>query len=690
MRRWRAVTAGLTALALGAGLAIGGATSASAEPAGNWSTFTLSGASKAYTGTMTLPGFPATTFTSNSRQSTVVSGASTWQSAGTPSGQVYGTSRAQTYMNQRPFADSPTAAGASTTTYTFDGATPGAQSWSFVLGDIDADQATISATVAGGGAATAEQLGYEGSYNSCSAAPAAGGWSCTPDPDGTTGKDQPTWDAATRTLTGNAAASDTAGASAWFTPTVSLTSLTITYQQRSGFPVYQTWFANRTAAISGTATLDGTPIPGATVTVTAPRGTVYTTTTDADGNYVLPQLPVIANYRVEVTPPAGADGPEQPQRVSLAVAGTPGGVDGTADFAFTSPPATVAVIGTVTDEDDHPAANVPVVIDVPGGDPIETTTNSDGVYTASDLPADTAVEVSVAGEPPVSITTGDAGAAPAEPEPIVAPPAVIATVTGVVSLDGTAVPAGVVVELLDENGAVVGSDTTDADGRYVFATVTGTYTVRTVVPAAGATGDTANTGIAAVAGTSVTSDLPFTSAAEPEVVTTDQPGTVVDTNGDPIADVEVVATPTEDDAGAPVTVSTDEDGAFDLTGLQPTTEYVITVDVDGATPATVVTPEDGTATPLAFVVDAAVTPMPSPSPSAPTTSPTAVPTVPAAGGSGNAPATGSGDVGDGGPLAYTGADLKPGLIAAGVLVLLGAALLTYRAVRNRRRSHLQD
>lgn len=697
MRRWRAVTAGLTALALGAGLAIGGATSASAEPAGNWGTYTLSGASKAYTGTMTLPGFPATTFTSNSRQSTVVSGASTWQSAGTPSGAVYGTSRAQTYMNQRPFADSPTAAGASTTTYTFDEATPGAQSWSFVLGDIDADQATISATVAGGGAATGEQLGFNGraggttGYNSCSAA-VSGGWSCTPDPDGTTGQDEPTWDEATRTLTGNAAASDTAGASAWFTPTVSLTSLTITYQQRSGFPVYQTWFANRTAAISGTATLDGAAIPGATVTVTAPRGTVYTTTTDADGVYVFPQLPVIANYRVEVTPPAGADGPEQPQRVSLAVAGTPGGVDGTADFAFTSPPETVAVIGTVTDEDDHPAANVPVVIDVPGGDPIETTTNSDGVYTASDLPADTAVEVSVAGEPPVSITTGDTGAAPAEPEPIVAPPAVIATVTGVVSLDGTPVPAGVVVELLDENGAVVGSDTTDADGRYVFATVTGTYSVRTVVPAAGATGDTANTGIEALAGTSVRSDLPFTSAAEPEVVTTDQPGTVVDTNGDPIADVEVVATPTEDDAGDPVTVSTDEDGAFDLIGLQPTTEYVITVDVDGATPATVVTPEDGAATPLAFVVEAAVTPVPSPSPSAPTpsTSPTAVPTVPAAGGSGNAPAAGSGDVGDGGPLAYTGADLKPGLIAAGVLVLLGAALLTYRAVRNRRRSHLQD
>ncbi len=694
MRRWRTVTAGFTALALGAGLAIGGATSASAEPAGNWGTFTLSGASKAYTGTMTLPGFPATTFTSNSRQSTVISGASTWQSAGTPVGGVYGTSRAQTYMNQRPQADRPNGDSASTTIYTFDGATPGAQSWSFVLGDIDADQATISATVAGGGAATGEQLGYQGSYNSCSAAPTAGGWSCTPDPDGTTGKDQPTWDDATRTLTGNAAASDTAGASAWFTPTASLTSLTITYQQRSGFPVYQTWFANRTAAISGTATLDGTPIPGATVTVTAPRGTVYTTTTDADGNYVFPQLPVIANYRVEITPPAGADGEAVATGVSLAVAGTPGGVDKTADFAFTSPDDTTSVIGTVTDDDGNPVSNIPVVITDPdtGDTLVDTTTNSDGVYTVSDLPAGTELDVSVADEPPVSITTGDADAAPAEPEPIVAPPAVIATVTGVVSLDGTPVPAGVVVELLDESGAVVGSATTDADGRYTFATSAGTYTVRTVVPAAGAAGDTANTGIAAVAGTSVTSDLPFTSAAAPEVITTDQPGTVVDTNGDPVAGVDVVATPTDPEAGPPVTVATDSDGAFDLVDLQPTTEYTITVDVDGATPVTVVTPEDGAATPLAFVVEAEVTPVPSPSPSAPTpsNSPTAVPTVPAAGGSGNAPGAGSGDVGDGGPLAYTGADLKPGLIAAGVLVLLGAALLTYRAVRNRRRSHLQD
>ncbi|ROS46530.1 collagen binding domain-containing protein [Curtobacterium sp. PhB78] len=709
MRRWRAVTAGLTALALGAGLAIGGATSASAEPAGNWGTFTLSGASKAYTGTMTLPGFPATTFTSNSRQSTVISGASTWQSAGTPVGGVYGTSRAQTYMNQRPLADNAT--NPSVTTYTFAEPTPGARSWAFVLGDIDADQATVTATDANGNPVAAAGLGFNGrdggtvGYNSCSAA-VAGGWSCSADPDGTVGQDVPTWtpntDAAVGggTLVGNASASDTARASAWFSPTASLKTLTITYQQRSGFPVYQTWFASKTAEISGVATLDGTAIPGATVTATAPRGVVYTTTTNAQGRYSFPALPQINDYVVRITTPTGAvdpdgtdDGVSVVREVTLNL-NQSGNDRDDVDFAFTSPADTTSIVGTVQDEAGNPASNVPVVVDVPNGDPVTTTTNNDGVYVVSDLPADTPVDVSVVGgdDEPTTVTTGDAGEPTVLPDPIVAPATVIATISGLVTLDDAPVEAGQVIELLDDTGTVIGSTTTDADGRYTFATVAGTYTVRTTVPVAGATGATANTDVTAVVGNTVDSDLPFESPAEPAVITTDQPGTVVDTNGDPVAGVDVVATPTDPQAGAPVTVATDADGAFDLTGLEPTTEYTITVDVDGATPVTVVTPEDGAATPLAFVVEAAVTPAPSPSPSAPTpsNSPTAVPTVPAAGGSGNAPAAGSGDVGNGGPLAYTGADLKPGLIAAGVLVLLGAALLTYRAVRNRRRSHLQD
>ncbi len=676
MRRWQMVTAGLTGIVLATGLALGGATSASAAPAGHWGAFTLSGTGKAYTGTMSMPGFPATTFTSNSRQSTVISGASTWQSAATGPGALYGSSRGNTYMNQRPNADSPNASSASVTTYTFADPTP-AGSWSFVLGDVDADQATISATVQGGqpGAATAAQLGFQGAYNSCSAA-VAGGWTCPPDPDGSTGKDVPTWDAATRTLTGNAAANDTAGATAWFTPTTPLTSLTITYQQRSGFPVYQTWFASRTAAIAGTATLDGTPLPGSTVTVTAPRGTTYTTTTDAEGNYAFPNLPQINGYTVEVTPPAGAAPLDQSATVSLI------GADGTADRAFTAPTGTVSVIGTVVDDAGNPAANVPVVITDPNNpdDPLSTTTNSDGVYTGSGLTPDTDVSVTVDGADPVVIRTGAEGAAPVEPEPITVPADAVVAITGTVTLDGAAVPAGTVVDLLDADGNVLVSTTTAAGGTYRIETVPGAYTVRVAVPPGGATGGEPVT-VDTTSGPA-TADFAFATPVAPVPQTVDQPGTVTDTNGAPVSGVDVVATPTDPEAGAPVTTTTGADGGFTLPGLQPETEYTIVV--DGGDPQTITTPATGAGTPLVFVVPAAATPTPTPTPT-PTVPPTS------GGGSGTTPVSSTGGSSSTGALAYTGADLTPGLIAAGVLVLLGAGLLTFRAARNRRRSeHLQD
>lgn len=762
MRRWRMVTAGLTGIVLGAGLALGGATSASAAPASHWGTFTLSGSSRAYTGTMTLPGFPETTFTSNSRQSTVISGASTWQGPGTPPGAEYGTSRGSTYMNQRPNVDSPNAQGASTTTYTFATPTPGNGSWSFVLGDIDADQASISATVQGGAAATSAQLGYQSSYNSCSTV-STGGWSCPADPGGVpAGQDTPTWtDTPTGgTLVGNAAANDTSGASAWFTPTVPLDSLTITYQQRSGFPVYQTWFANKTAALSGTVTLDGSPIPGATVTVTAPRGTVYTTTADADGTYLFPDLPQIGGYVVSVATPAGAQPVvADPATVSLV------GADGVADRAFVSPPDTVSVIGTVTDDQGRPAADVPVTITDPTSGTVltDTVTNGDGVYTGSALPPATDLEVAVDGCRPTTITTGAVDGPPAQVPPVVAPVA-LATISGVVSLDGTGVPAGVVVDLLDASGALVGSTTTDAAGRYAFAVDPGVYRVRTTEPAAGATGDVVRPADASAG--DVTVDLPFTTPVAPSPVVVDQPGTVTAADGTPAAGVVVVATPTGPDAGDAVQATTATDGSFTLTGLQPTTPYSVvagtgdqasgpqtvttvgtgetpvplafvlpaapTVDQPGAVtdasgvpaadvpvvatptgggdPVSTTTAADGTfdltgltpsteyavvagsgaqtsdpqvvttaavgatPVPLAFVLPAAVvTPAPTPT--------TPVPTVP----------TSAGGSGASGPLAFTGAEIAPAAIAAGVLVLLGGGLLTFRAARNRRRTgHLQD
>ncbi|MDP4333934.1 carboxypeptidase regulatory-like domain-containing protein [Curtobacterium sp. A7_M15] len=674
----RTVTAALTALALGGGLALVGASSASAEPAGHWGTFTLAGQSRAYTGTMTLPGFPETTFESNSRQSTVISGASTWQGTGTGPGAAYGSSRGNTYLNQRPLADAT--GQPSVTTYTFAEPTPGASSWSFVLGDIDADRATISAVTQSGAAATAADIGFSGAYNSCSAN-SPGGWSCPADPDGTVGRDVPTWDPATLTLTGNAGSVDTAGATAWFTPTTPLTSLTITYERRSGFPVYQTWFADRTAAISGTATLDGTPIPGATVTVTAPRGTVYTTTTAADGTYSFPGLPVINDYRVSITAPPGATGAATVTGVSLN--GVPGGVDQVADFPFVSPTGTTAVVGQVVDDEGNPAADVPVVISDPNATaPIETVTNDEGYYTASGLTPNTPVTVAVDGADPVTITTGDA--APAAPTAIDRiETAAVASVGGVVRLDG-APQAGVTVVLLDAAGTIVATTVTGTDGSYSFTTVGGTYTVRSALPAPDATGTATSTAVTLVAGgADQTRDFAFATPAAPEAVTTSANGRVVDTDDAPVAGRTVTATPDEADSGAPVTATTGTDGGYTLEGLDPTTEY--TVSVTGSD-ATVAFTSGLDATDVVTVDDLVVAAAASPSPT-----PTATPTPTASPSPTTAPVAATGSGSTSGALAYTGADLTPGLIAAGVLVLLGAGLLTFRAVRNRRRtSHLQD
>ncbi|MDM7890175.1 carboxypeptidase-like regulatory domain-containing protein [Curtobacterium caseinilyticum] len=761
MRRWRSITAGSIAVVLGAGLAVSGVTSASAVTAGHWGTFTLGGTARAYSGAVALPGFPATTFTSDASQATVPSGASTWQGPATPSGTVYGSSRGNPYLNQRPAANNPQ--GPATTTYTFAGGTPGAGGWSFVLGDVDADQATITATLADGTPASVGQLGFRGVYNSCSAV-SPGGWSCPSDDSGIpVGQDVPTWDATTGVLSGNATASDTAGASAWFTPTASLATLTITYQQRSGFPVYQTWFANRTSSLSGVATLDGAPLLGTLVTATAPNGTEYTTTTDDDGAYAFDALTQADGYRVSITPPENATVQTAPGAIALRA-----DVTG-ADFGFVTPPGTVGVDGTVVDTDGVPVADATVVVTDPatGTTLAEVGTDGDGRWTAPGLPAGTAISATTDGGTPVTATTGAAGAPSVTVPPIVVQ-APLGTVGGRVTLDGAAPAAPATVELL-QGGEVVTTFETAADGTYDLRLRPGTYTVRTIAPVTGATGPTEVTVTVTADGTA-TADFPFASpvqqtvsqagtvsysdgspvagtavtarpadagagsavvvetgadgsfdlvgltpatpyvltvdGADAQTVTTvgsgaaptpvafvlplptvDQPGTVTDADGAPAAAAEVVATPTDPGAGSAVSTTTDAEGGFVLTGLRPSTEYsVVATGDDGAgEPVVVTTAAVGVApTSLAVVVPAAAVP--------PTSGPTPTPTTPGA----PAPSTpgtspvgsGGGGVTGGGGLAFTGAELTPGLVAAGVLVLLGGGLLTVR--KRRRASDPQD
>jgi hypothetical protein len=746
MRRMRTMTAALTTIALGGALALVGASGAQAAPEnGHWGTFTVTGTNSDYSGSMSLPGFPATTFTSNSRQPQVISGASTWQSLGTGPGAVYGTSRGSTYMNQRPLADR--AGAPSVTTYTFADATP-ASGWSFVLGDIDADQATITATDANGAAVPSTALGFQGQddrgYNSCSTV-AAGGWSCPTTPaDPTPGSDTPTWNPGTSTLTGNAAAADTSGASAWFSPTTPLSSLTISFERRAGFPVYQTWFADTTAAITGTATLDGVAIPGATVTATAPRGTVYTTTTDAQGRYSFPDLvQLAADYTVAVTPPPGAAG-----TASGPVSITAG--DGTRDFPFTSPPGTTSIIGTVVDDQGDPVADVPVSVTPPGAGPVDTTTNADGVYVVSDLPPETEVAVSVAGGTPVPVTTGAEGV-PTTPAPIEAPAAAIAVVSGAVTLNGTGIPT-TAVELLDGTGAVISSTDTAADGSYAFPAVPrGAYQVRVVDQPAGSTEPTTQPADATAGDVAV----PFAFTADPVVAPADRTiaGTVrLDGAALPNATVELLGS----DGSVVATVTTGSDGTYSFADQSEATYTVRVTPPAGATGATeaAANATTGNASDIDFafttavvtvtqpgtVADANGTPVAGQTVTATPVDPAdgdAVTTTTAADGSftlqglapstayrittnGAAaqtvttPATGGGTPiafvvtavtvtptpapqtpvvvqRPGGQLAYTGSNPAPVVVGGGLLILMGIAFLVSRAIRSRRhRDQLHD
>lgn len=417
-----------SALALAVALTGLPATPASAAEANTWATFSVAGSARDYTGTMALAGgFPDTTFTSTSRQVTQPSGASTWQAASTPVGAVYGSSQGKPYLNQRPNADNATSPAV--TTYTFATPTP-TSGWSFVLGDIDADQATVSATAADGSVVPVSGLGFEGVYNYCHR---AGGPSC----DSANLGDAPTWDPATGVLRGNAAAADTEGASGWFSPNVALTTLTITYQQRSGFPVYQTWFATKTFAASGTVSVDGTPSSGAQLTVTDAAGAVVSTpVTGDDGTWSVPALVSTSDYTVEADAPPGAT-PVQPITFDTLDADTPG-----LDIDFTVP--TIEATGTIQTAEGDPAANETIVF-TPDADelPATTVTTDDtGSFTADLFPNQpyTAV-IGDATDQPITFTTGTASGPLAAALVQPAAPTPPATPTPTVSATPTATPS---------------------------------------------------------------------------------------------------------------------------------------------------------------------------------------------------------------------------------------------------------
>lgn len=565
------------------------ATSASAVTTAGWADWQpLTGAAGAWTTTMQLPagGFPAASVTSDSRggQVGVQSGASSWLSTATPPGAVFGSSQGQEYLNLRPRADNATSP--STTTYTFERPTP-AGGWAFVLGDIDADRAVVVARGEGGRLLTGAELGWQGGFNYCAVSP---GPSCTG-----SATDVATWDPVTGEVAGNLAGTDTSGAAGWFRPSVPVTSLTVFFFQRSGFPVYQTWFASLARDISGVVDLvdaDGAPtgsvVTGATLTLFGPDGTALATTTSAaDGTYSFPGFTAAGGYAVELTalPEAGGEHP-----FGLV----PSGSSTVTDVDLSVTDATdvdlaareiqpIAVSGTVLSDDGTPVPGATVTLTpAGGGPPLTAVTNSQGGYViddvawdleagqpleytfgVTDLPAGSTVTTT---PPALTVDVGEEAPSTGNDFVVQPPPSLSGTVTA-----GGAPVAGAVVTITGPGGSV--TVPTAADGTYVADLLPpGEYTVSVEVPF-GFTADGPTTRTVAVAAEDVT-DVDF-ALARPGAVG----GVVTDDAGDPVPG----ATVTVDGPAGPVELVTDADGAYFLGDLAPGDYAIVLTVPDGYT-----------------------------------------------------------------------------------------------------------
>lgn len=342
----------------------------------------IGGTSNAYSLTMNQlsAGFPGATVVSDSRSPVQApSGVSAFLGPSTPPGAKYGSSAGNPYLVLRPRADTPTAP--STTTYTFGAPTPDT-GWAFVLGDIDADQVRLSATDAAGVPVPAAEVSswFRGTFNYAGAA------------------DQPTWDAATSTLTGNPGAVDTDGAAGWFEPDVRLTSLTMTFTRRAGFPVYQTWFVSRARPIGGTvddvSTVGTCPLAGITATLLSPFGQpLASAVPGSDGTYTFGELATQDGYVVRLEAPDGCVvlGPAEK---AVSNRGADNAPDSRADFdvrAVVPQP----ISGTVRDDTGAPVAGVITTLTGPGGT-TTTTTAANGGYLFDGNPVGTGYTVSIA------------------------------------------------------------------------------------------------------------------------------------------------------------------------------------------------------------------------------------------------------------------------------------------------------
>lgn len=598
-------------------------------------------------------GFPEAAVASDSRSNVQLpSGATSFLGPGTPPGAKYGTSQGSPYLSLRPKVDNATSP--STTTYTFDRATPDT-GWAFVLGDIDADQVQVRALDAGGAPVPAAEIDtwFQGAFNYAG------------------GIDLPTWNATTSTLVGNPSATDTDGAAGWFEPDTRLRSLTFVFTRRAGFPVYQTWFVSRARPLGGmvddVTTAGSCPVQDSVLALVSPWGEeLATTSPDATGAYDLGEFATQSGYTVRLSAPTGCAvvGPAAATVDNRADDGTPGS---RADFEVRQI-IPQPISGTVTDTDGNPVPGVIVTLTRPDSSTVTRTTRPDGGYLFDDNPIANGYTLELtlpdgyAPGPGGTDITGidvDATAITDQDFVIRALPAITGQVTG-----GGNGLGGVPVTLTPAGGGPSLTTVTSGDGTYLFAHVEpGNYTL-TVDPPEGYTGDTSRD--AAM----TTADLPDQDFAltRPGAAS----GEVTDDDGG-VQGVEVEV----DGPGPPTTITTNEAGTYFADNLDPGT-YTTTISppdgygvVGDATLTFTITSAGEIRGGLDFKL-ATTPPAPTPTPTAtssPTAQPTASPAPPPPGSAGpDAGADNDGLPDTGGPPAYL-------LVLGGALLAGGAALV---------------
>lgn len=300
--KFRNLVAALTSFAVVAGFSIGAFSASAVAPNTGYATYTAA-IPNGSDGTVSMTaGFGNITYQSlGSSSVTIPGGSSAIQPMTTPFAAFIGlSSSGQQYLNTKM-----TTNATATNTYRFLHNTPNNGKWAFSLGDIDAERLTITATKSDGSAATAAEIGFQSEYNYNDPSDSTTHLSVTQSGNSVVVEDASC-----------PSSCDTVGIAIWLKPTVSLSYISIAAFGKSGFPVYQTWFATQYKAVSGdvdpfqgTPAVNATPVPPITLDLIdiATNEIVATTTSDSSGNYSFPAVypESSGTYQIDATGPYG-------------------------------------------------------------------------------------------------------------------------------------------------------------------------------------------------------------------------------------------------------------------------------------------------------------------------------------------------------------------------------------------------